>query len=53
MNNKIPFGLIILAVAIGGFMVSLLGHDTFMLVYSIVGILVMILSYSYFSRKKL
>lgn len=52
MKNKIPFGLITLTIAIGGFLVSRLGHDTFMLIYSVIGILIIIGSYYILSKKR-
>lgn len=52
MKNKIPFGLIILAVAIGGSVVTRFGHDTFQWVYSIIGILIITLSYYFLSKKR-
>ncbi|MDQ0719786.1 uncharacterized membrane protein YcaP (DUF421 family) [Paenibacillus sp. W4I10] len=52
MKNKVPFGLLILAIAIGGFFVTKLENDTFKIIYSVLGILVIVLSYFLFSKKK-
>ncbi|MBT2286009.1 hypothetical protein J7E78_20930 [Paenibacillus polymyxa] len=52
MKNRVPFGLLILAIAIGGFFVTQLANDTFKIVYSVLGILAIVLSYFLFSKKK-
>lgn len=52
MRNKVPFGLLILAIAIGGIFVTQLENDTFKILYSVLGILVIVLSYFMFSKKK-
>ncbi|MBO2944646.1 hypothetical protein JJQ72_11760 [Paenibacillus sp. F411] len=52
MKRRVPFGLLILAMAMGGFFVTQLENDRFKLIYSALGILVIVTSYFLFFKKK-